>query len=272
MSKIEAHLFGFSNSGFEMPQLIVRAETAQELADTLHALKAAGITVAPPDPAEVTGEKTETITCVVKRMHVGKDNRETPVVDFYPSWQGEYGQYRFVGVYLNTPEQVAEFEQHSGLKLADMPLYDSQAPLQRSASRRNKAEIDCTPFTARKLPDGEKVIDGKPQIVWKFAGYAEAAAQPNGTHGSNGNGSSTTFTAPPWWNAVLKVAIPQFYNGVQQHATHSVKKLLAEGKLTAQMTAEQVLAFLKARWEAEDVDTFPESEQPPARDYSDIPF
>jgi len=276
MSKLEANIFGYSTSGFEIPQLIVRADTPEELAGLLRGLAANGITVNKPDPSEVSGEKTETITCIVKRMHVGKDNRETPVIDMYPSWQGEYGQFRFVGLYLNTPEQIAEFEGFAGIRVADIPVYESQAPLQRNANRKHRCEIACTPFIARKLPDGEKVIDGKSQTVWKFAGYAplEGASAPqttgqngNGQHNSDGkqNGNSD-FKAPSWWNPVLKIAIPKYYNGVQQHATNSVKKMLAEGTLTNAMKTDEVLAVLEGRREGE------EAEQPPATDYSDIPF
>lgn len=271
MSKLEIHTYGYSTAGFELPQIIVRAETPEEAAALLAGLAKNGITATPPDPAEVNGEKSETIVCVVKRIHISKSNQETAVVDFYPAWQGEYGQFRFVGVYLNTAEQIAEFEQRSGLKLADMPVYESQGPLQRNATRKHRCEIPCRPFVAQKIPDGVKEIDGKEQTVWKFAGYGDAAQTPASQPPQQeqkpaGNGNGSAFKAPSWWNAVLKVAIPKYYDGVQPHATNSVKKLLADGTLTAQMTVDQVLGVLQGRWEAE------EAEQPPVPDYSDIPF
>lgn len=271
MSKLEAHLYGYSTSGFELPQIVVRAETPEELATLLRGLATNGITATPPDPSEVTGEKSETITVIVKRIHIGKNNQETPVIDLYPNWQGDYGQYRFVGVYLNTPDQITEFEQHAGVRVADLPVYESQAPLQRNAARRNRCEIACTPFLARKAPDGEKEIDGKVQQTYKFGGFAPLAtggASAVTTSGSGNQSSASDFKAPPWWNAVLKVAIPKFYDGVQQHATNSVKKLMADGSLTPAMTAEQVLTFLRLRWEAGD--DAPEPQATP--EYDEIPF
>lgn len=258
MNKLEIHTYGYSKAGFELPQVIIRADTPEELAALLAGLAKNGITAVPPDPAELTGEKTETITCVMKRMHVAKDGRETPVVDLYPSWQGEYGQYRFVGLYLNTAEQITEFEQHSGLKLANMPEYESQAPLQRNANRRHKCEIACTPFGVRKLPDGVKEIDGKQQTVWKFAGYAETGQSGNGSQpasppeqkpaaSSNGN------TVPVWWKQVIDTVKPlPHFGGQPKHVMNALNKMIGDGEIDVSWNAGKVIEAVKAKYDTDD--------------------
>lgn len=272
MAKFEARLYGHSTAGFEIPQLIVYADTPEELAGALRGLTANGITPDKPDPSEMTGEKTETITCVVKRLHISKSNQETPVVDLYPSWQGEYGQFRFVGLYLNTPEQVAEFEAHSGLRLADMPVYESQAPLQRSASRRHKAETNCTPFVVRKLPDGVKEIDGKSQTVFKFAGYAETTPS-NGSQPAQQQsaGNNTTPKPPVWWKYVIDTAklLPHF-GGQPKHVINALNQMIGAGEIMESWAASEVIAAVKAKYDAPGA--FDDADEAPAREFDDIPF
>ena len=163
----------YTLEGFKLV-LNLPANTVDEALAHVQAVVSAGLS---PVPVEAGTSPVETIVTVVRREHIGKNDKVTPVIDFYPEWQGEYGQFRFCGVYLNTPDDIAQFEAHSGLKLANMPLYDAQAPLQRNPARRHKAEVSCKPFVARKAADGEKEIDGKKQTTWKFAGYGSSAPQ-----------------------------------------------------------------------------------------------
>lgn len=129
-----------------------------------------GFTTAPVE------RKEELITTVVRREHVDDKGQVTPVIDMYPSWKGDYGQFRFVGVYLNTEEDIAQFEAHSGLKLDSIPLYQAQVPLQRKQARVSPVETRCKPFMALKRVTGEKEIDGVVQVLWKFAGYSTPAS------------------------------------------------------------------------------------------------
>lgn len=129
-----------------------------------------GFTTAPIERRE------ELITTVVRREHVDDKGVVTPVIDMYPTWKGDYGQFRFVGVYLNSEEDIAQFEAHSGLKVESIPLYAAQVPLQRKQARTHPNETKCKPFLALKRVTGEKEIDGVVQVVWKFAGYSTPTA------------------------------------------------------------------------------------------------
>lgn len=59
----------------------------------------------------------------------------TPIIDIYPPYvrgaNGVYGVYPLCSVWLNSDEQIAEFEKATGLVLADLPLYASQTPAMR---------------------------------------------------------------------------------------------------------------------------------------------
>lgn len=169
-----------TESGFEISGVTINADTAEELTGLISGLSTIGI------PVKFDGAKTETVTAVVRRLHVDSSGRETPVIDLYGSWRGDYGQWRFCGMYLNTPEDVREFEKKSGLMLVKLPVYDSQAPLKRIKGRAHKCEITCKPFGVLKTPDGQKEIDGVLRTEYRFAGYVDIQAGSE-----NGNGGHT---------------------------------------------------------------------------------
>lgn len=179
----------YTPAGFKVSINVVGWRTAHEI-DTI--LKEAGYVN--QLPGVEAGENVETITTVVRREHVnGKTGEITPVIDCYPDWRGDYGQFRFVGIYLNSADEIREFEAQSGLKLENMPLYESQAPIQRNQARANRHEITCKPFRVKKAEDREKEVGGKMQMTYKFSGYLSPvnmpAVQPESKPAANGGGN-----------------------------------------------------------------------------------
>ncbi len=132
-----------------MLALTLEVNAVADVVAVMSALREAKLT---PEPqAAESGIKEETIVAVIRREHTGKDGLTVPVIDCYPAWKGDYGTYRFCGMYLNTTAHVEEFERRSGLRLHDMPIYDSQAPLTRTPGRRHRTEMMCRrPFVATK--------------------------------------------------------------------------------------------------------------------------
>jgi hypothetical protein len=136
-------------------------------------LAAAGLSVREPGLNE--GEQRETITYVVRRSHMDGE-RETPMLDLYP----EKLEYRFMSVYLNTPEDVAIFEQVSGMKLMDIPYCNFTSPLQRGKDGRNDAAY------LRAMPKPTGVIfkmnpayeEGGKKAKRLFVRWADAATPP----------------------------------------------------------------------------------------------
>lgn len=158
----------YSPEGFKITLNKELANTREALDFTAYAARV-GFTPTAPD---LESHKTETIVTVVRRQHIDDKNVITPVIDMYPAWKGDYGQFRFAGVYLNTAADIEAFEGWSGLDLESIPLYAGEVPIQRKATRVSPYETACRPFVAHKQVSGEKVIDGVMQKVWKFAGYA----------------------------------------------------------------------------------------------------
>lgn len=82
------------------------------------------------EPGLGDGEHRETIGYVGRRAKVNDDGTETPVLDLYVNNEGM--QHRFIGVYLDTPEEITAFETASGLKLTSIPLNPTGSPVDRS--------------------------------------------------------------------------------------------------------------------------------------------
>lgn len=119
---------------------------AQAAVAAYHVLKAAGLT--PREPGLGGGEQSETVHYVVRRAKKNEDGTQTPVVDLYV----DKLKFRFMGVYLNTPEDVAAFEAAAGVNLRDLPLFRSQSPLKRGEDD----ELDA--LHLRSLPHPVTVV------------------------------------------------------------------------------------------------------------------
>jgi len=81
--------------------------------------------------AEVEKETRVEVRHIVRRVKTNADGTETPVLDVYNG-----GKFRILGVYLNTPQDVAAFEHAFGKKLTELPLYEGGSPIERGANPR----------------------------------------------------------------------------------------------------------------------------------------
>lgn len=78
------------------------------------------------------GEMVETISHVLCKS----TSDGTPLINLYPA--DRVLKRRLLGVYLNTPEQRAEFEQATGIKVDSMPVYDGGDHPERDDNRTAK--------------------------------------------------------------------------------------------------------------------------------------
>jgi len=113
------------------------------LVKSVDALIAAGFTV--NLPGLMDGETVEQIGFAVRREKANDDSTSTPVMDVYPV----NGNFRILGLYLNAPDDVRNFETATGLRLDAMPLYDG-SPIERGKNPRLDRFV-CTVKTAAKL-------------------------------------------------------------------------------------------------------------------------
>lgn len=75
------------------------------------------------EPGLVAGEQREAVGWVTRRSKLNDDGTKTPLVDVYID--NDKLTYKFISVYLNTPDEIAAFENASGLKIDAMPVWVS---------------------------------------------------------------------------------------------------------------------------------------------------
>lgn len=232
------------------------------------ALKAAGLL--PREPGLEDGEQSEPIACIVRREHY-KDGKATPVLDLY-SDSPQYRLHRFMVYYLNTPDDIAAFEAASGLVLAQMPLYDSEAPLERDKNPNKDAQYTRRPMHPLTVvykinPAAKTETDGKrPKlrlfVRWQGGQATELSIVPRSGEQSRqqlGNGENRQAVKPlkDWldWEAVFK-AVEVWIEGKdyparKAHFWNLVKLMASENTLTENMghvvSVDAIIANRKAK-------------------------
>lgn len=120
---------------------------------------------------------------VIRYTQVNTDKKtgnvtETPAIWFYPKWayDNSFGLRSWTKVYLNNDQQIEEFEAATGLKLANLPIFDGNAPPQRNPGRPHSKEIVMPNggIYVTKVEKGEAIIDGRNQMTYKFSHYGRA--------------------------------------------------------------------------------------------------
>lgn len=153
----------YSSDGFQV-SLTFAVTTAAEAVAKLAEVRAAGFLAAQPESAD--GER-QTIASVMRHV----TDKGTQVIATYPNWQyeGKYGEYKFASLYMDSPEDIAQFEAQSGLKLNDIPVSDGEAGVRRKYGKTNPKEVAVKhSFDMLKIPDGT-ADDGKPRYRYEYA-------------------------------------------------------------------------------------------------------
>jgi len=210
------------------------------------------------EPGLEPGEVSETITTVVRREHINQQSGVvTPVIDMYPDF-GEggdppYGTYRFTGHYLNKPADIERFLMLSGFDdLDELPLYDSQGPLQRTPGRDHRCEILVhRSFQAIKIQDGTQVINGVTVPKWKFIRIGDAA--PVNTSGQQASydgpgailGDTQMTDYDVWLDKVMNAMIRHFENDDADDVRRAVEHLAQGNAIQPQHSQNKITALVE---------------------------
>lgn len=176
------HTTVYSPDGFKL-NIVLAITAVADITAHLDAIRALGLT--PNLPGLEPGQEKEAIMTVVRRA----SNTGVPIIDFYPHWQYEnkFGYLKYGHLYLDTPDDVAEFEAQSGLKLADLPLYEGQQAIQRKHGHATRFEVNVKrTFGIVRTPDGQH-DNGMPRYLYSYAAPASLPPRPEG-EGAGGEG------------------------------------------------------------------------------------
>jgi hypothetical protein len=152
----------YSSDGYEITLLMTGtlADVTKKLSD----VRAAGFLAFQP---EMTGGERQMIASVMRHV----TDSGTDVIGAYPPWkyEGKYGEFKFASIYLDSPEDVAQFEAQSGLKLTEIPLSDGEVGVRRKYGKTLPKEIAVKRiFEMIRFPDGTS-DDGKPRYRYEYA-------------------------------------------------------------------------------------------------------
>lgn len=110
-----------------VPVDTLSAEQARGLFLSVERLLSAGFQVCPGGLME--GETREVVTHLGRRAKSNQDGGMTPVLDVYCG-----GNFKTLHVYLNSAQETNSFSEAFGFKLAVIPLWEGDAPIERGKS------------------------------------------------------------------------------------------------------------------------------------------
>lgn len=152
MSDVSIRVFHKSGAVISLPA----GKTQQEYAAlysgidaSISAIVAAGFVAG--EPEKLPGENKDTIGFVVRKEKIN-ERGTTPSLDLYINHEKMVRS--FITIYLNTPEDVAAFENASGLKLDSIRLYAGDDKLDRSTPKGIQYAKACQrPFEIVWVPN-----------------------------------------------------------------------------------------------------------------------
>lgn len=141
---------------------------------SLDTLVQSGLSVSAPGTEP--GESVEQIGHLVRRSKTNTDGTETPLIDLY----GVRANFRLLGLYLNDPDQLAEFERACGVHINDLQLYEGESPIERGKNPKLDKYIFALPqpvqIVYRANPrwegDNDKKNPKRVFVRWMSSGYA----------------------------------------------------------------------------------------------------
>lgn len=252
---------------FTVPIALDQIEYAYEIALKMsNTLLAKGLTLT--EPGLEAGEQSYTITHILRRTQPGKDGKPaTPIIDFYH----DDLKWSDLKTWLNTPEQIAEFEQWSGVSLKSMQAFPGSRLERGNNPEADSYVVQLKPsvrVTWRLNPDyteGSKT-EAKREFV-RFESTMPQNAAPHATknappaqqvssqakaqetpqNGAMNDNEPIPYVAPgdkQWWPMLYKIITPWYDN--PKHAVNSAQRLAKGGPINVhEMTVAQAVEVIR---------------------------
>lgn len=191
----------YTVDGFEC-SLTLPVNSAADAARVIDDVRAAGFLARKPDAP--TGD-VEQIAAVIRRQ----PKQGTTQIDFYPAWShnNKFGKHKFASLYLDTPDDVAQFEAQSGLKLANLPIYKSKSPIEREPGEVNEFEVTVArSFEMRRAANGQHE-GGMPKYEYSYA--KPLTLMPQATNAAQSNAVWTKQEAADFYRHWISEGMTQ---------------------------------------------------------------
>lgn len=151
------------------------------------------------EPGLDVGEVKEQVGYVSRRQKKNDDATITPIIDVYSP--NEAMKFKFISVYLNTSDNVADFEKASGHKLSSLPLVPGKAALDKSDDTGGVVKVNQVMYIITKPnpyfdPDEKDISKMKPKNT--FIRWETINAQPKPEAASAGLPPSVPASEPDY--------------------------------------------------------------------------
>lgn len=110
-----------------LPMVALSLEQAKGMFDSLNRLLEAGFVTTQIGLED--GETKEAVTHIARRMKTNTDSSSTPIVDVYCN-----GNFKVLGIYLNTLDDIDAFNNTFGIGLNSIPLWEGDSSIERGKS------------------------------------------------------------------------------------------------------------------------------------------
>lgn len=191
-------------------------------------------------------------------------------IDYWQMWQDAVANSRAKSITrkTSTGKELPAFELTTGVveyRVSNPDIYDLVNTIDKMAQKRaliaaTLIATNASEFFTQDMEDfasvSGDVVEGKVEDV------TPPAEQKNG-NGKKDEGPK----APAWWKPVIAAVkdLPHF-GGNKNHVGNALNKMVGSGEIQEDWTEAQVIEAVKAKYDQ------PEAEQPPARDFDQIPF
>lgn len=196
------------------------------------------------EPGLGKGEHKELIGSAGRRNKKNKDGTVSPVLDLYA--EASHLTFRYMAIYLDTPEEIKTFEAVSGLRLDEIPLNKMDA-----APGRDNQDLVVKFKTPAMLvytnnPDyDETSSDKKPKRLFE---RWDGIGSKSNEKGSNSSATDETVItdADAWNEAAVKQFVTHYLDRVDMAKLLSILKVARfgewkQGKKAAYVAVEKSL-------------------------------
>lgn len=142
-------------------------------------------------PGLQAGEERESVGSVVRFNQKNSDSTITPRIFFFPD--NDKLVRKICAHYLNTTEDIQEFERVTGLTVSNLPVWSAKATPDKNDAKDAGVLITVKkPFNVVYILNPEYKGEGdKENTKYKFIRYEATAANPTPPSSSPANGTST---------------------------------------------------------------------------------